>query len=45
MEVGLFGPKVEAEKDENLNQSLLLNLRNPDFYKNHEIRFTLLQLR
>jgi hypothetical protein len=49
---GLFEPKIEAEKDETLtqylqklvrrHQSSLLDLRHPNFYKNHEIRATLL---
>jgi hypothetical protein len=52
LEVGHFGPKIEAEKDETLtqylqevvrrHQSSLLGLRHRDFYKNHETRVTLI---
>jgi hypothetical protein len=52
MEVGLFGLIIEAEKDDAFNrnfqnlvrrhQSSLLDLRRPDFYKNHVFRVTLL---
>jgi hypothetical protein len=51
LEVGLFGPKIEAQKNETStqyiqnvvrrHQSSLLDLRHPDFYKNHEIRVNL----
>jgi hypothetical protein len=51
LEVGHYGPKIEAKKDETLSQYLqdvvrrhqssLLDLRHPDFYKDHEIRVIL----
>jgi hypothetical protein len=49
--MGHYGPKIEAERDETLSQYLqnvvrrhqssLLDLRHPNFYKNHEIRVIL----
>jgi hypothetical protein len=52
LEAGHFGPKIEAEKDDSLgqylqgvvrrHQSSLLDSTHPDFYKNHEIRVTLI---